>query len=277
MDPAKAEAAITERTRAIIPVHMTGRPVDLEAIGALAKARGLHVIEDAAHAIGGAYNGRPVGSCEFSDMAIYSFHPVKTVTTGEGGAITTNDPELAKRLRQFRDHGMERVAENYERPSPGPWYHEQQDLGHNLRLSAIQCALGTSQLRRLGEFIERRRALAARYDRLLEGHAKVRPIAKGPEGAESAYHLYAVFVDFDAIGISRAEVMQGLRGLRIGTQVHYIPVPMHPYYVAQGEDPSLYPGAMRYYQRELSLPLYPAMRDEDVDRVVAALDQVLGA
>ncbi len=269
------EAAITPNTRAIIPVHLTGRPADLDAIAEIARGNDLCVIEDAAHALGSTLGDERIGSCQRSDMAIFSFHPVKTVTTAEGGAVTRRNPTLDMRLRQFRDHGMERRPEHFERANPGPWYHEQQALGFNYRLSAIHCALGTSQMARLPQFAARRKALAARYDALLDGHEKVRPIAKGVEGAESGFHLYCVLIDYEALGTTRATVMGDLRALGIGTQVHYIPVPMHPYYRGQGEDPSRYAGALSYYERTLSLPLFPAMADDDVDRVVTALDEVL--
>jgi perosamine synthetase len=277
MRPEAIEAAVTPRTRAIYPVHMTGLPADLDAIGAVAAAHGLRVVEDAAHALGARLGDEPIGACRRSDMAIFSFHPVKHVTTGEGGAILTRDPDLTARLRRFRDHGMARDEADFREPSPGPWYHEQQDLGMNYRLSALQCALGTSQLAKLEAFVARRRAIAARYDAAFAAHARVRPLAPGPAGAVSAYHLYVVLIDFDALGTTRAAVMNGLRERGVGTQVHYIPVPAHPYYRDRGHDPAAYPGAQRYYARALSLPMYPALTDADVDRVVSALDEVLGA
>ncbi|MEM9383385.1 MAG: UDP-4-amino-4,6-dideoxy-N-acetyl-beta-L-altrosamine transaminase, partial [Planctomycetota bacterium] len=275
MRPEDLERAMTPRTRAVMPVDLTGRPTDLEAIAALARDRGAAVVEDAAHALGATLRGRTVGDGTWADMAIFSFHPVKHVTTGEGGAVVTNDPERAARLRRFASHGMVRDASALEHPSPGPWYYEQQELGFNYRLTDVQCALGISQLAKLGRFVERRRALAARYDRLLADLPSVEPVDPGPDGSESAYHLYAVLVDFEGIGRSRAQVVQALRERGIGTQVHYIPVPSQPDYERLGHDAAAFPGALRYYERTLSLPLFPRMEDADVDRVVGALADVL--
>lgn len=269
--PAHFEAALTPRTRALLPVHLTGRPVELRAIRALARTRDLVVIEDAAHALGATYEGTPIGAGAHSDMTIFSFHPVKHVTTAEGGAITTNDATLAKKMRSFRSHGMVREAADLVNPKDGPWYYEQQDLGFNYRLTDVQAALGTSQLAKLGRFVERRRAIAARYDAGLAGARNVRPIGTGTPGAESAYHLYAVLFDFDAIGHTRAELVAALHARGVGTQVHYIPVPQQPYYAARGHRVSDFPGAQRYYAQTLSLPMYPALTDDDVDRVIAAV------
>lgn len=269
-----AARRITSRTKAIIPVHLTGRPAELDAIAALARAHNLAIIEDAAHALGARYHAAPIGDCSRSTMATFSFHPVKHVTTGEGGAITTNDPALAEAMRVFRSHGM--VREQLREPSPGPWYYEQHTLGFNYRITDLQCALGLSQLNKLPRFLARRRELAARYDAALAGLAHVRPVAEGTRESESAYHLYSVLIDFAAAGIDRAAVFAKLREHGVLTQVHYIPVTNQPYYRDRGVDPREYPGAQAYYQRTLSLPLYPAMADGDVDRVVAALRDVLG-
>ncbi len=275
ISPASVEALLSERTRAIIPVHLNGCPVDLEAIAAIARARDLIVIEDAAHALGASFKGHPIGDSFYSNMTTYSFHPVKHITTGEGGAVATHDDALADKLRCVRDHGLTRTEEGFINPSPGPWYYEQQVLGHNMRLSAIHCALGTSQLARLEGFLARRRAIAARYGELLASVEHVKPVADGPEGASSAYHLYPVLIDFKGCGKSRAEVMARLRDLRVGTQVHYIPVPSQPYYVERGHSMEGLPGAAAYSARVLSLPMYADLIDEDVDRVVKALDKVL--
>ncbi len=275
MTAAHLEAAITPRTKAVIPVHLTGRPVDLSAVRAVAERHDLQIIEDAAHALGARYDGEPIGSCGWSEMAIFSFHPVKHMTTGEGGMIVTNDGELDAGLRRFRSHGMVRDADALERPSPGPWYYEQQVLGFNYRITDIQCALGLSQLKKLGGFVTRRQALASRYDALLDGAEWVRPIDIGPAGAASAYHLYSVLIDFEAVGKTRAQVMAGLRDRGIGTQVHYIPVPHQPFYMREGWSLETFPGARAYYERTLSLPLYPRMEDEDVDRTVDAVREVL--
>jgi UDP-4-amino-4,6-dideoxy-N-acetyl-beta-L-altrosamine transaminase len=270
------EARLTLRTRALLPVHLTGRPVDLAPLRALAKTRNLLVIEDAAHALGARYRGQPIGACEFSDMAIFSFHPVKHITTAEGGAITTNDATFAKKMRSFRSHGMVRDAEDLLHEKDGPWYYEQQELGFNYRLTDVQAVLGTSQLGKLARFIDRRRAIAARYDALFAGARYVRPIDKGTPDAESAYHLYPVLIDFAALGVTRAEVVAQLHARGIGTQVHYIPVPQQPYYAARGHHVADFPGAQKYYAHTLSLPMYPAMSDDDVERVAAAVLEVTG-
>ncbi len=269
------EAAITPRTKAIIPVHLTGRPVDLEPIARLAQKHGLAVIEDAAHAMGATYQGEPIGSGKWSQMAIFSYHPVKHMTTGEGGMILTNDPALEEKLRRFRSHGMVHQEEALQRAKPGPWYYEQQDLGYNYRITDIQCALGLSQLRKLDGFVEKRRELASVYDELLEGFHGVCPVAKGAHETQSAYHLYAVLIDFETLGVSRADVMGQLRERGVGTQVHYIPVPHQPYYNNLGFEMSQYPGAQQYYERTLSLPLFPRMTNQDVIRVVEALREIL--
>jgi UDP-4-amino-4,6-dideoxy-N-acetyl-beta-L-altrosamine transaminase len=269
------ERALTDRTRAVIVVHLNGRAVDLDAIHALAHARGLAVIEDAAHALGGAHGERPVGGDSRTRATTFSFHPVKHVTTGEGGAITTPDAELAHRLRRFRNHGIERDPDRLERPSPGPWYYEQQVLGFNYRITDLQCALGLSQLSRLGSFVDRRRALAARYDERLSTVPHVRPVARGRETTRSAFHLYAVLVDFDALGLTRAAFMDALRQRGIGTQVHYEPIPTHPDWIRNGATMDELEGAAAYASRVLSLPMFPRMADADVDRVVDAIRAIV--
>ena len=273
MDPASLDAV--DNLRAVIPVHMTGCPVDMAPLAELARARQLVVIEDAAHALGARYQGRPIGACDHSDMAIFSFHPVKHITTAEGGAIATNDDQLAMRLRDARNHGMIRDPQRLQRPSPGPWYYEQHELGFNYRITDLQCALGSSQLTRLETFVTRRRELVARYDELLTAVRHVQPAARGPAASESAWHIYVARIDFAAAGVTRALLMTRLRELGVGTQVHYIPVPSQPYYAARGWQMSDFPGAQRYYDRALSLPLYPAMELADVDRVVNSLTQAL--
>lgn len=276
IDVEHAAAQITKQTKAIIAVHLNGHTADLARVRALADAHGLIVIEDAAHALGARYRDSQIGDCRYSDMATFSFHPVKHITTGEGGAITTSKPELAAALEVFRSHGMVRDASQLRHPSPGPWYYEQQTLGYNYRITDVQCALGLSQMRKLDAFLARRRELVARYDRLFESVAGVEPAASGGADTVGAYHLYAVHIDFAGAGLTRAAVMAGLREHGVLTQVHYIPVPAQPYYADRGADVQRFPGALAYYEGILSLPLYPAMRDEDADRVVEALARVLG-
>lgn len=273
------------RPRAVLPVHLAGQCAELPEIAELARARGMTVIEDACHAIGATYaagNERVrVGSCRHSDMCVFSFHPVKTIAMGEGGAVTTNDDELAERLRRLRAHGMTREAGQFtedgafdEDGAPNPWWYEMPAPGFNYRASDLHCALGLSQLRKLDRFLAARRALAAHYDRLLAELAPlVRPTARIP-GCDPGWHLYVALVDFAAAGISRARVMRRLRQAGIGTQVHYIPVHRQPYYRARYGTERL-PGAEAYYERALSLPLFVGMTDADVARVVAELARAL--
>ena len=277
-----------KRVRAVLPVHLAGQPADPAGIAAIARAGGIAVIEDACHALGTSYPGEDgadmtaVGACAHADMATFSFHPVKTVTTGEGGAITTRDKETAGRLRLARNHGMTRTAADFENrglaldPSgaANPWYYEMAEPGYNYRLSDIHAALGLSQLKKLDRFAEARRRIVGRYAAALASLAPtLRPVGRVP-GCTVAWHLYQVLIDFDAAGTTRAEVMNALRARGIGTQVHYIPVPSQPYYRRLYGEQAL-PGAEAYYARTLSLPLFPAMTDGDVERVTAALGTVL--
>jgi UDP-4-amino-4,6-dideoxy-N-acetyl-beta-L-altrosamine transaminase len=269
--------------RAVLPVHLNGHCVDMPAIRAIAEPRGIAVIEDACHAVGGRHQAGNnslslVGSCALSELACFSLHPVKTITSGEGGVTTTNDPAAYRRMLSFRSHGMVREPKDFQRPELGldadgaanPWYYEMQALGYNYRITDFACALGLSQLKRLDPYGKRRRELAARYDRMLAPLAPViRPVPPAP-GDDPVLHLYAVLIDFAKIGRSRAQVMKDLKAAGIGTMVHYIPVNRQPYYRQRYGETRL-PGADAYYERVLSIPLYPTMQDEDVDRVVAAL------
>jgi len=293
LDPAWLEASLAScepgLVKAIIPVHFAGCPAAMGAIKKIADAHGARIIEDGCHALGATYqcDGKtiPVGSCHHSAMTVFSFHPVKHITTGEGGAITTNDEALHRRLTLLRSHGMtkeapllhDRAAAFDEGGERNPWYYEMSELGYNYRLSDIQAALGRTQLGRLDRFLAKRRALVARYEeRLASGfNGAIRPLASSPD-AEQAYHLFVARIDFTSFGLSRGVVMRKLHERGIGTQVHYIPVNRQPYYreralPAQGECPN----ADAYYEQALSLPLYPLMGDADVDRVVEKLQGVL--
>ena len=274
--------------RAVYPVHLNGQCEDRPAIMTAAAEHDIRVVEDACHAMGGRAQDaggawHPIGSCRETEMAMFSFHPVKTIAMGEGGAITTADEGLAGRLRDFRNHGMVHDPDRWRIPEQGfavdgavnPWYYEMQEPGFNYRASDIQCALGLSQLAKLDRFVARRRALADIYDRLLAPLAPiVRPLGRTP-GCEPAWHLYVVRIDFADAGTDRGTVMRRLEANRIGSQVHYVPVHRQPYYRDLYGERSL-PGADAYYARALSLPLYPAMADADVDRVVIALADSLG-
>ena len=291
MEAEHLEAALARagdrRIRAVYPVHLNGQCAELNAIRELAEKHGLMVIEDACHALGASYRPADAGAAKigagaFADMAIFSFHPVKTIAMGEGGAVTTNDETLYRRLMRMRNHGMTRDAEAFTSAdlafdaegAANPWYYEMAAPGFNYRASDIHCALALSQLAKLEAFVARRRALAERYDRLLAPLAPlVQPIAR-TRGCDPAWHLYVVLIDFARAGVSRAALMRRLHAGSIGTQVHYLPVHLQPYYRRRYGDLDL-PGALAYYERCLSLPLFPAMADEDVDRVVDALAETL--
>jgi UDP-4-amino-4,6-dideoxy-N-acetyl-beta-L-altrosamine transaminase len=274
------------KARAILPVHLNGQCVDMAMVARLAQEYGLRVIEDACHALGGTYDSNgvavPVGACQHGDMAVFSLHPVKTVTMGEGGVVTTNDTALYEKMLRLRNHGMVRDPahfQNADLASDGdgeanPWYYEVPTPGYNFRASDINCALGLSQLAKLDKFVARRHELSARYDALLAPLAPmVRPIER-MENCAPARHLYVVLVDFQAAGVERATMMARLKNHGIGTQVHYIPVHLQPYYRQRYGETEL-PGADVYYAWCLSLPLFPAMTDEEVDRVVGALEVAL--
>ncbi|MEZ5830996.1 MAG: UDP-4-amino-4,6-dideoxy-N-acetyl-beta-L-altrosamine transaminase [Dongiaceae bacterium] len=255
--------------KAVIPVHFSGRAPDQEAIWALAKDYGFRVIEDASHSVGATHAGEPIGSCRWSDIAVFSFHPVKIVTTAEGGLATTRDPDLAERMGRLRTHGITRDERLLSSKDEGGWYYEQIELGLNYRLTDMQAALGLSQLRRLDQFLQRRRALVARYDRLLADAPVQRPLSDALN--ESAWHLYVIRIDQKRSGKTRRQVYDSMRAAAIGVQVHYIPVHLQPYYRALGFGPGYCPEAELYSEQALSLPLYPAMSDDDQDKVVATL------
>ena len=268
IDPIEIEKHITDKTKLLIPVHFAGLPCEMEKISAIAKKYNLRVIEDAAHAIGSQYaDGSYVGNCKYSDMTVFSFHPVKTITTGEGGAVTTNDEKLYQKLLMLRSHGTTK-DEKLLTKNPGPWYYEMQALGFNYRMTDMQAALGYSQLQKLDFFKKRRREIVAKYNKAFAGMKYLRAPTE-PKEVSSCFHLYAVQIDFNALGKSRSQVMQELRDPGIGTQGHYIPVPTQPFYKETfGYKDGDYPVAEKYYEQELSLPLYPGMSDEDVDYVI---------
>lgn len=267
LDPELAERALSPRTRALLPVDYAGHPADLSAFRELADRQGLILIEDACHALGASVEGRPVGS--IADLTAFSFHPVKHITTGEGGMVTTGDPELARRMRMFRSHGID--SDPRTRQRTGQWHYEMTELGYNYRLPDLMCALGLSQLPRLEANVARRRAIAAAYEERLAGVPELRLPAVRP-GVEPAWHLYPVRVD----GIDRETAFRALRAEGIGVNVHYVPVHLHPYYrerfgYAGGE----FPVAEAAYETLLSLPMFHGMADADVDDVVEAIGKVV--
>jgi len=261
IDPGSVAERITPRTKAVIGVDYAGQPCDWDALRGLAGKHGLALVADACHALGAADQGRPVGS--LADITVFSFHPVKHVTTGEGGMAVTSDPHLAARLRLFRNHGIE--TDFRQREQKGSWFYEMTELGYNYRLTDIQCALGVSQLRKLPAFLARRREVAKRYDAAFAAGPEVVPLARR-EGVDHAYHLYVVRV------ADRDEVFVRLREAGIGVNVHYVPVHLHPYYRRVfGAGPGLCPVAEAAYERILSLPLHQGLSDVDAARVVEAV------
>lgn len=265
-----------EAARAVLPVHLAGQCEAVDAMADLAAKAGAVLVEDACHAVGSSWRGQPVGGCRYARAATFSFHPVKTIAAGEGGMVTTNDAELARRMRSLRSHGIERDTNRHERQAGEPWWHEMQMLGWNYRLSDIQAALALSQLKRLDAFAARRQALAAGYDAALAGNNRgIKGLARTPD-CDPCLHLYPVRVDFDGLGKSRASVMAELAAQGIGSQVHYIPVCDQPFYTERYGEADV-PGARRYYARTLSLPLFVGMADEDPERVLSVLADVLGS
>lgn len=257
----------------VVPVHFGGQPCDMRAIAQLARRYGFRVIEDASHALGAQLDGETIGSGRHSDITVLSFHPVKIITTTEGGMAVTGDPALAASMRRLRTHGITRDAAEMTRRSPDPWYYEQIDLGFNYRMTDVQAALGTSQLARLDDFMDRRRHLAQRYGAMLAGLAVHLPVERPDR--RSSWHLYVVRVNASRTRKSRRAVYEGLRARGVAANVHYIPVYLQPYYCALGFREGHCPAAEAYYQAALTLPLFPALTDVEQERVVRALRESL--
>ncbi len=265
IDPAQVEKSVTTSTKAIIPVDFTGQPVDLDSILEIGKKHGLVVIEDGAHSLGAQYKKKKIGSQ--ADMTMFSFHPVKPITTGEGGIITTNSEEYYEKLKSFRSHGISKTPYAEEQ---GDWYYEMTEIGYNYRMTDLQAALGLSQLNKLESFIKRRQEIAAMYTEALVQIPGVTVPKQLPE-TESGWHLYMIQLDEKVIRKSRKEVFNDMRERNIGVHVHYIPVYWHPYYRTLGYEKGLCPIAESWYERALTLPIFPAMTDQDVEDVVSAL------
>jgi UDP-4-amino-4,6-dideoxy-N-acetyl-beta-L-altrosamine transaminase len=256
----------------VVPVHLGGQSCDMAPIHDLAVRYGFRIVEDASHAIGGRYRGDPIGACRLSDVVVFSFHPVKIITTGEGGMALSNDPSLAQRMELLRSHGITRNVALMTRAPDGPWFYEQVDLGFNYRMTDIQAALGLSQLGRLDAYVARRHALAERYDEMLAGQPLSLPW-RDPE-CLSAFHLYVARIDAQA-GRTRRAVIERLRAAGIGVNVHYIPIHTQPYYQAMGFRRGAFPEAERYYEEAVTLPLYPTLSEGEQDRVVAEVEKAL--
>jgi UDP-4-amino-4,6-dideoxy-N-acetyl-beta-L-altrosamine transaminase len=257
----------------VIPVHFAGQACEMEKIHQLSKKYGFKIIEDASHAIGGKYQNRQIGSCLYSDITIFSFHPVKIITTGEGGMASTNSPVLAEKMRLLRSHGVTRNAKLMTKRSEGAWYYQQIDLGFNYRMTDIQAALGISQMRRIDQFIKHRHEIQQRYDKQLAQLPVVTPFQV--KEAYSALHLYPIQINYDVISKTRNQVFDEMRKSNIGVNVHYIPVHTQPYYQSLGFKQGDFPNAENYYSRAMSLPIFSSMTSSQQDDVVSALHKVL--
>lgn len=257
----------------VVPVHFAGQSCDMEAIAKLAKAFDFKVVEDASHAVGGEYKSKRVGSCQYSDAAVFSFHPVKILTTGEGGMILTNNSELGQKIARLRTHGITRDPKFMSKDPDGPWYYEQIELGFNARMTDIQAALGESQFRRIEDFLTRRRALVKKYDEALS-HLPVQ-LPTQVSDTKSAHHLYVIRLQLDKISKTHRQVFETLQSLGIMVNLHYIPVHLQPYYQQLGFRPGQYPEAEQYYREAISLPLYAGLGKEDLERVIQALERAI--
>lgn len=271
LDPAQVEAGITQRTNAVIAVDYAGHPCDYDSLRKIANQHSLILVADGCHALGAECRGKKVGS--LADLTVFSFHPVKHITTGEGGMITTDDLELARSMRVFRNHGI--TTDYHQREKQGSWFYEMVDLGYNYRITDIQCALGLSQLQKLPAFLERRREIARCYDEAFSRIPEITPLAVRKDTLH-AYHLYVVRADFEALGIDRITFFQSLRQKGIGVNVHYIPVHLHPFYNEKFDTkPGLCPIAESAYYQIISLPIFPAMTDADVEKVIRTVVETI--
>ena len=259
--------------KVIIPVHLCGQPCDMVGIHALSQQYGFKIIEDASHAIGGRYKGEPIGNCSYSDITVFSFHPVKIITTGEGGMALTNDESLAKHMELLRSHGITRDVSNMTHPPDGPWYYQQIDLGFNYRITDIQAALGRSQMQRIDEFVAKRHATARRYDELLAGLPVIIPW-KHPDGY-SGLHLYVIRLKLNEIRKTHREVFESLQEAGIGVNLHYIPVYQQPYYEQLGFKLGYCPEAECYYAEAISLPMYPGLTADMQKQVIEVLKKAV--
>lgn len=258
------ESALTKKTKLIAPIHYAGFPVDLAKIQDIAKKHNLRVVEDAAHTLGGIYNNTKIGSCAYSDITAFSFHPVKHITTGEGGAATTNNKELYDLMCSFRTHGITKNPKQFVNDNEGDWYHEMHHLGYNYRITDIQAALGSSQLRKVDGFLKKRRQIADMYDKAFKNNPYF-DVIQGTTDTSPAYHLYPILLKDPK---NKKRVFETLREKGIGVQVHYIPVYWHPYYQQMGYKKGLCPISEDFYRREITIPMYPGLTKKDIEYVI---------
>ena len=261
--------------KVVVPVHLGGEPCDMQAIHALSQRYGFKIIEDASHAVGGSYRGERTGNCRYSDVVVFSFHPVKVITTAEGGMALTNDGALARRMERLRSHGITRDEDEMTHATDGPWYYQQIELGYNYRMTELHAALGLSQMQRLDAYVSRRHALADRYDAMLARLPVAAP-TRSPEN-RSGLHLYVIRLQLDRLARSHREVFELLRESGIGVNLHYIPVHLQPWYARMGFKPGDYPEAERYYAEAISLPMFATLTESQQDQVVAALKRALSS
>lgn len=272
IDPESIKEKITEKTKAIIPVHYTGQPCEMDKIKEIAAENDLVIIEDGAHAVGATYKDKKVGS--IGDMTTFSFHPVKNMTTGEGGMITTDSKDLYDKLMKFRTHGITKNDSDYINKSHGPWYHEQQELGYNYRITDIQAALGITQLEKIDKFLARRREIVNRYNNEFKDIDGL-IIPEQLENTNSAWHIYVLQLELEKLTGDRKEIFKALRDKNLGVNVHYIPVYFHPYYQRLGYKKGICPKAEKLYERIITIPLYPKMTDQQIDEVIKKIKSTI--
>jgi UDP-4-amino-4,6-dideoxy-N-acetyl-beta-L-altrosamine transaminase len=257
----------------VIPVHFAGQPCDMERIYHLGQKYDFYIIEDASHALGAKYQNEPVGNCRFSNISVFSFHPVKIITTGEGGASMTNDKILAKKMQLLRSHGVTRDFDSMTKMSEGAWYYEQTDLGFNYRMTEIHAALGISQLKRLEKFIAKRHKLKERYDKSIKALPVIKPYQK--KDSYSAMHLYPIQFNLEKLHFNREKIFNELRNKGIGVNVHYIPVHTQPYYLKMGFKHGDFPNSEKFYSRVISLPIFPKLSFEDQKKIISTLKEII--
>ncbi|TDO95227.1 UDP-4-amino-4,6-dideoxy-N-acetyl-beta-L-altrosamine transaminase [Halanaerobium saccharolyticum] len=268
IDPESIKDKITDKTKAIIPVHYAGQPCDMDKIKEIAAENDLIILEDGAHAVGATYKDQKIGC--IGDMTTFSFHPVKNMTTGEGGMITTDSKELYDKSLKFRTHGITKDESEYINKSDGPWYHEQQELGYNYRITDIQAALGITQLEKIDKFLARRREIVNKYNNEFKDIDGL-IIPEQLENTNAAWHIYVLQLELEKLTVDRKEIFEDLKEKNLGVNVHYIPVYFHPYYQSLGYDKGICPKAERLYERIITIPLYPKMTDQQVEEVITRI------